>query len=221
MLLEALRFDPAADELQPVGDLVNRGPDSLGCLRLLRSLEAQGVLGNLDLHLLHSAAGTRALRPDDTLDDVLASDERDELVLWLAARPFFRAWEDVHLVHAALHPKWRAPLRELEGVDPLRPTPAAIFAVRTRYCDERGQVPERDDPPPGPPYRAWHEFYRAEQHGGRTLVFGHWAQQGLLVRAQLRGLDSGCVWGNRLSAWIAEDDRIVSIPARKAYAKFD
>ena len=51
-LLEAVSFDPAADELHPAGDLVNRGPDSLGVLRLLRSLDAGGVLGNHHLHLL-------------------------------------------------------------------------------------------------------------------------------------------------------------------------
>ena len=104
--------------------------------------------------------------------------------------------------------------REGEGA----PGPRGLFAVRTRYCDERGNVPERDDRPPGQPYRPWHEFYRPARHGERTVVFGHWAAQGLLVKDRLRGLDSGCVWGNSLSAWIAEDDRVVQVPARRAYA---
>jgi bis(5'-nucleosyl)-tetraphosphatase (symmetrical) len=51
-LLATLKFDPACDTLEPVGDFVNRGPDSLGTLRLLRLLNAGGVLGNHDLHLL-------------------------------------------------------------------------------------------------------------------------------------------------------------------------
>ena len=220
-LLEALRFDPARDELEPVGDLVNRGPDSLGCLRLLSSLGARGVLGNHDLHLLHRAAGLRSARPGDTIEDVLRADEREELLAWLAARPFARAWDDVLLVHAALHPRWTDPVRELAGVDPLQPSGAALFAARTRYCDARGSVPERDDLPPGEPYRPWYEFYRPERHGGRTVVFGHWAAQGLLVKPHLRGLDSGCVWGHELSAWIPEEDRVVSVKARKAYAAID
>ncbi len=220
-LLEELRFDPAKDELQPVGDLVNRGPDSEGCLRLMRSLGAAGVLGNHDLHLLHTAAGLRTPRPTDTFERLLAAGDRDELLSWLAARPFARAWDDVLLVHAALHPRWRDPVRELARVEPLRPTPQALFAVRTRYCDAQGNVPERDDVPPGEPFRPWHEFYRPERHGGRTVVFGHWAAQGLLVKPHLRGLDSGCVWGGRLSAWIPEEDRIVSVAARRAYAQVD
>jgi bis(5'-nucleosyl)-tetraphosphatase (symmetrical) len=220
-LLEAVRFDPAGDELEPVGDLVNRGPDSLGVLRLLRGLGARGVLGNHDLHLLLAAAGLRALRPGDTLDGLLAAEEKDELLAWLAEKPFLRAWPDVLLVHAALHPRWDAPERELSGIDPLRPTRAAFFAVRTRYCDEHGNLPERDDRPPGEPFRPWHAFYRPERHGGRTVVFGHWAALGLQTGPHLRGLDSGCVWGHELSAWIAEEDRIVSVRARRAYAVSD
>src|SRR5688572_749323 len=92
-LLEAVQFDPAADELEPVGDLVNRGPDSLGTLRLLRGLDAGGVLGNHDLHLLRAAHGTRELGPRDTLAEVLAADDRDELLAWLAERPFVRTWD--------------------------------------------------------------------------------------------------------------------------------
>lgn len=220
-LLERLRFDPAADTLLPVGDLVNRGPDSLGALRLVKQLGARAVLGNHDVHLLQRAAGLRAEKPGDTLEGILAAEEREELLAWLGAQPFVRAFEDVWLVHAALHPRWRDPVRELAGLDPLRPTPAASFALRTRYCDAEGNVPTRDDVPPGPPFRPWHELYHASEHGERTVVFGHWAAQGLLLRPHLRGLDSGCVWGKTLTAWIAGEDRIVSVPARRAYAELD
>ena len=87
-LLEKVRFDPAGDELHPVGDLVNRGPDSLGTLRLLRSLGAGGVLGNHDLHLLAVAAGERAPRPGDSLEALLEADDTAPLLEWLASRPF-------------------------------------------------------------------------------------------------------------------------------------
>jgi len=219
-LLEKLRYDPASDQIEPVGDLVNRGPDSLGSLRILKSIGAGGVLGNHDLHLLHVGARVRPPRKE-TFQDVLRSGERDELLAWLAERPFYKRWADLHLVHGALHPRWKDPERALSGIDPLHPSAAAIFAVRTRYCDANGNAPPHDEPPPGPPYEPWHAFYDAEKHGGRTVVFGHWAAQGLFVRPHLRGLDSACVWGGKLSAWIAEEDRIVSVPARRAYASFD
>lgn len=220
-LLEKLRYDPAGDELQPVGDLVNRGPDNLGVLRLMRSLGAKGVLGNHDLHLLRTSRGTRPLRPRDTLGDVLASDERDELVAWLAARPFLRRWKDAYLVHAGLHPKWKSPAKKLEGANPFEPDEEARFAISVRTCDAEGRLPETEDGRSSERYRPWYEFYRPEEHEDRTVVFGHWSMRGLIHDTGLRGLDTGCVWGGQLSAWIAEDDRIVQVGAKRAYQPVD
>lgn len=220
-LLENLRFDPTQDVLLPVGDLVNRGPDSLGTLRLLRRLDARPVLGNHELHLFALLAGRRAPGKKDTLGELLASPERDELVAWLRAAPFVRRIERTLLVHAAVHPRWSDPERELADADPAAPSSAALFAARTRYCDEQGNLPERDDAPPGPPFRPWHAWIEPARLGLDTIVFGHWAAQGLHVRAGFRGLDTGCVWGKSLSAWVREEDRIVSVPARRVYAPLE
>ena len=50
-------------------------------------------------------------------------------------------------------------------------------------------------------------------------MYGHWARMGLVVGDRVRGLDSGCVWGGKLSAWIAEEDRVVQVSARRRYAE--
>ncbi|MFZ4759768.1 MAG: symmetrical bis(5'-nucleosyl)-tetraphosphatase [Burkholderiaceae bacterium] len=92
------------------GDLVNRGPDSLGALRRVRALgeRATVVLGNHDLHLLAAVSGARRTRRGDTLDAVLAAPERDALVDWLRTRPLAHL-EDGHLlVHAGVYPQWSA-----------------------------------------------------------------------------------------------------------------
>jgi bis(5'-nucleosyl)-tetraphosphatase (symmetrical) len=220
-LLERLRFDPAADALYPVGDLVNRGPDSLGSLRLLRDLESLPVLGNHDLHLLHVHAGQRAQRKGDTLADVMAAPDVDELCGWLGAQPFLRVFDDAFMVHAGLHPSWTDPAAVLGRVDPLHPDAGAVFAVRVRHCSARGELPAKEPPdaPLAPAYKPWFEHYDAARHGGRTVVFGHWAMLGLVLRSHLRGLDTGCVWGGKLTAWIAEEDRVVDVAARRAYAR--
>ncbi|MCE9593452.1 MAG: metallophosphoesterase [Planctomycetes bacterium] len=219
-LVELVAFDPAQDVLEPVGDLVNRGPDSLGTLRFLRDLGAGGVLGNHDLHLLRVANGLRKRREADTFDDVLAAPDREELLAWLAAKPFAKTWADVILVHGALHPAWRDPLIELAGLDPLTADAKSDFATRARYCASDGVRPERDDPPPPAPFAPWFEHWLAAKRDPRTIVFGHWAMLGLVVRPGLRGLDTGCVWGKQLTAWIAEEDRLVHVPARRRYADF-
>lgn len=219
-LLEATRYDPAGDELHPVGDLVNRGPDSLGVLRLLRSLEAGGVVGNHDLHCLRRARGESEPAEGDTLDELLGSDERDELLGWLAARPFVRAWGDVLLVHAGVSPEWTEVEDALAGLDPREESATAGFATLVRYCDAKGRRPASDWPVPGEPFRPWYEFWPAREGEVRTVVFGHWARGGLVHLPRVRGLDTGCVWGKCLTAWIAEEDRLVQVYARRAYADY-
>ena len=107
-LLELIRFDPRADKLWLVGDLVNRGPDSLGVLRLVRSLgdAATVVLGNHDLHLLAVAAGVAKLHRSDTFDEILAAPDRLELMTWLRQQRLLQVEDNVVLVHAGLLPSW-------------------------------------------------------------------------------------------------------------------
>lgn len=109
-LLDQVRFDPAADRLWLVGDLVNRGPDSLGCLRRVKNLGAAAtcVLGNHDLHLLATAAGVRTPGRRDSLRAVLDAPDAADLLEWLATRPLLHVdgvsgWT---LVHAGLPPAW-------------------------------------------------------------------------------------------------------------------
>lgn len=217
-LLTKVDFRPGSDELHPVGDLVNRGPDSLGVLRRLRELDAGGVLGNHDVHLLRRAAGTRRAGKRDTLDALLASADAEELLSWVAERPFVRAWPDLLLVHAALSPTWTDPVATLNGLDPLVPDERSDFATRVRYCAADGKRPLDDWPPPTAPYAPWYEHWMAREDETRTVVFGHWARQGLVQLEGVRGLDTGCVWGKQLTAWIAEEGRIVQVQAQRVYS---
>ena len=107
-LLEKIRFDPASDKLWLVGDLVNRGADSLAVLRLVKSLgdAAVTVLGNHDLHLLAVAAGVSRLHRGDTLDEILAAPDRDELLDWLRNQRLLHVEGEFVLVHAGLLPGW-------------------------------------------------------------------------------------------------------------------
>ncbi len=109
-LLEQVRFDPAKDTLWASGDLVNRGPRSLEVLRFLRSMapRARTVLGNHDLHLLARARGRQHAYPSDTLGEVLAAPDCQELLDWLRQQPLLlRAKkENWILVHAGIPPQW-------------------------------------------------------------------------------------------------------------------
>ena len=137
-LLERIAFDPRNDRLWLTGDLVNRGPRSLEVLRRVHALGSSVtmVLGNHDLHLLAAAHDPAALRPDDTLDDILAAPDRDELLGWLRRQPLLHT--DIALgwtmVHAGFAPQWdlataTACARELEAALRDESSARALFAA--------------------------------------------------------------------------------------------
>jgi bis(5'-nucleosyl)-tetraphosphatase (symmetrical) len=236
-LLASLKFSPDRDSLWFVGDLVNRGPDSLKVLRRIRALgdAATVILGNHDLHLLAVAYGGARLRSDDTLDEVLTAPDRAALLEWLQERPLMH--EDAKLrlcmVHAGLAPQWdlaqaRDCAHELEKA--LRRNPGKLFdrlygdqpdrweeslegeerlrfiancLTRLRYVDAEGRLALRAK---GSPKKTqtksltpWFEAPAARWRGTR-IIFGHWSTLGFFRNADVTGLDTGCVWGDRLTA---------------------
>ncbi|MBZ9566486.1 symmetrical bis(5'-nucleosyl)-tetraphosphatase [Modicisalibacter tunisiensis] len=112
-LLERLSFDPGRDTLWIAGDLVNRGPGSLACLREVAALgdAARVVLGNHDLHLLAVARGGQGLKRKDTLAPILEAPDATALLDWLQGCPLWvddgRGTADRTLMtHAGLLPHW-------------------------------------------------------------------------------------------------------------------
>ena len=142
-LLKAVKFSADRDRLWFVGDLVNRGPESLLALRRIHGLgdAATVALGNHDLHLLAVALGGVRPRSDDTLEDILAAPDRDTLLEWLLHRPLMHEDPALNLclLHAGLAPQWdmataRACAREFERA--LRQNPKRLF--EHLYGDEPG-----------------------------------------------------------------------------------
>ena len=113
-LLAHIGFSASRDTALLLGDLVNRGPDSLAVLR--RCMAADGallcLLGNHDLHLLAVAAGARAAGQRDTLDAILSAPDRPLLLDWLREQPLARlhphGGETLLAVHAGALPQWSA-----------------------------------------------------------------------------------------------------------------
>ncbi len=253
-LLHAIGFAPPRDRLLFVGDLVNRGPDSLGVLRRVRDLgaAAECVLGNHDLHLLAVAAGVAPPKRQDTLAAVLAAPDRDGLLDWLRRRPLLvdDPASGATVLHAGLPPQWdvaqaRARAREVEAalagpgwIDLLArmygDTPrrwrdglagwARLRVIvncltRLRYCDAAGVLALGEKGAPGsqrPPFQPW--FAVPERRSrGTTIVFGHWSTLRLAradcERYRVWPLDTGCVWGERLTALRLDDWQVYSVPA--------
>jgi bis(5'-nucleosyl)-tetraphosphatase (symmetrical) len=246
-LLRVIAFDPARDRLWLVGDLVNRGPQSLATLRWVKS---QGeavvtVLGNHDLHMLTVAEGFEPAKRGDTFQDVLDAPDREELLAWLRRRTLMHLENGVALVHAGLLPQWSVERArelaaeveqalggdayrdffarmygnhpdhwqdDLQGMDRLRTITNAM--TRLRFCTPEGKMEfahkgEVEKRPEG--FLPWFEV---ESRASRAslVVFGHWSALGLRQEGNIAALDSGCLWGGKLSAMRLEDRRTFQVP---------
>ena len=246
-LLDKIQFSPAKDQLWFVGDLVNRGPGSLECLRFVKQLGSRAitVLGNHDLHLLGVAAGLRPLNKKDTIKPILEAPDCDEMLTWLRQQKLLHIEGGYALVHAGLLPNWSwaeaqslaheietalsgaAYLRLLEnmyGNEPDYWQPDLRGSVRQRVIinamtrmrilsnDGRMQLKFKGEPDAIPAeYRPWFEVKTA-RIPDHTIIAGHWSALGLSIGAQFIGLDSGCVWGQKLTALRLEDRIIFQVP---------
>ncbi|GAB3625394.1 biotin transporter BioY [Pandoraea terrae] len=226
---------PADADVWLPGDLVNRGPDSVGTLRHVMSLGSRAtvVLGNHDLHLLAVAAGVRLTHASDTIDDILMAPDRDVLIDWVRHRPLAHYARGYLMVHAGVVPQWTAAqtvtlARDVENalrgpdwkaflgrmfgnqpdqwqdhlVDEDRHRLTINALTRLRFCTADGRMDFKikegaDAAPPG--FAPWFDA-PGRKTADTTVVFGHWSALGFVMRENLLGLDTGCVWGGKLTA---------------------
>ena len=246
LLLDSIEAEAPNAQIVFVGDLVNRGADSLGCLRRIRSMgdRAQLVLGNHDLHLLAVAKGIRPRGRSDTLEALLAAPDLEDLLNWLRQQPLALMAEGHLIVHAGVLPQWTteqtlalanevsAVLRgsdwldflaqmygnepaqwhdDLQGADRLRCIVNAL--TRLRFCTAQGEMEfatkEGPDKPPAG-YIPWFDV-PTRLTRETPIVFGHWSTLGLILRPNIIGLDTGCVWGGKLSALRLSDRKLLQI----------
>ena len=228
---------PAQSKMIFLGDLVNRGPNSLGTLRYLKQLQEEKriecILGNHDLHLLAVDAGVRKTKGLDTVQSILDAPDRAELIHWLRHRPMALSNGKVLTVHAGVLPQWdlqqsieyaqevEKALRKksykdfladmygntpnkwsnsLKGYERLRVITNAL--TRIRFCTPTGTMEFEskegfEDGPKG--YIPWFKTPKRKTQDS-LIYFGHWSTLGLLQHKNVIGLDTGCVWGGKLTA---------------------
>ncbi len=249
-LLDKIKTNTPDAHLIFVGDLVNRGPQSLATLRLIRAFgdRAQALLGNHDFHLLAAAHGIRKLHRSDTLNEILDAPDREELLDWLRHRPLALLQQNHLFLHAGVLPQWSASqtlalaqevegvlrgpqwldfLREMYGNQPARwdnllqgneRLRCIVNALtRLRFCTEDGTMELNGKESAGnilPGYLPWFDVPQ-RQTQDVTVVCGHWSTMGLVLRPNLIGLDTGCVWGDKLTAIRLADRMLLQVSCHR------
>lgn len=254
-LLDSVHFNERVDRLWFVGDLVNRGPQSLEVLRFIKNLpiKPRVTLGNHDLHLLSrifvdSTRSSFKSAPDDTLHSVVNADDAHELGHWLRQQSILYHEPSLNVVmtHAGIPPMWdlaqaKRGAEELETVlqsadfidflanmygnqpdvwsESLVGWPRlrliTNYFTRMRFFDAQACL---DFSYAGTIVKAptdltpWF-LVKNRQLISVDIVFGHWAAlDGQCAVPGLYALDTGCVWGQRLTALRLQDRRLFSAP---------
>lgn len=249
-LLEHIHFNDREDRLWFVGDLVNRGPQSLDVLRLIKNLplKAHITLGNHDLHLLVNIFTKKNLKNhDDTLQQILLAHDVEELGHWLRQQSILYHDEALNVVmcHAGIAPVWdltqaKACAIELEntlagdhyieflenmyGNDPCCWIPGLTglsrlrmitnFFTRMRFCDGKGcLILDNKGKPADAPSHVYPWFkVPARSPISADIVFGHWAAlEGSSSSPHIYPIDTGCLWGGKLTALRLQDRQIFSV----------
>ncbi len=197
-LIKKAELSPKTDLLIFVGDLVAKGPDSKAVVRLAREWKAKSVKGNHDAHVLKFRRGDfKAMKKSHravakTLDE---SDWR-----YLEAMPFWLRLPGIIVVHAGVVPGIALENQDEDALINMRSlTPSGKWSKQI----EAG-VP-----------------WASKWPGPERVVFGHDAVRGLQQHPHALGLDTGCVYGKKLTGLLLPADVLVSVPARTAWAAFD
>lgn len=186
-LVEELRLSEQ-DRVIMLGDLINRGPDPAGVVKLVHEYGFETLMGNHEYHYL---SNYKKHKPYHSLYESIGP----ELHEWIRNLPAYIEDEHFIAVHAGLIPEL-----------PLSRTHREIL-LNVRTWDGKGKDMKSPKNPP------WYELYT----GKRPVIYGHWASQGLTIRHNTMGIDTGCVYGGSLTALILEKRRLVQIPAKEVY----
>lgn len=192
-LLEKVEFNDQ-DRLICVGDLITKGPKSREVLeRFMFDKQFSAVIGNHDLALRRRWNGEKfKLKASQKPTHKALKKEKERYLPYLNALPFLIDLGTHLVVHAGLRP----------GL--------ALHSQTTEDMTELRTLGEDRASRKGTP---WYDVY----DGDKTVLFGHWPSPEPRRGKKAIGLDTGCVYGHNLTAYIVETGELVSVPARQPY----
>lgn len=247
-LLTKVKFDATIDTAIFVGDLINRGPDSIGVIKLIWGLgqSAQVVLGNHDITLI--AAGMNVVnRYPRSFDKILDSELSTKIIDWMRQLPLLIELPDYQLVvvHAGIPPNWsiKKAIKQANKASQVFTTDACASFLRhayksnvskwnksaseqekftytinaltrVRYCKSDGGLDFEEKRNLGKQKKGLYPwfFLRSYQQKSKVkIVFGHWASLGYHHSSRVYCIDSGCVWGGKLTALKVQKNNIEKI----------
>lgn len=205
LLLKKSCFQPEKHRLILLGDLINKGPRSFEVLKWVKNQQnknqaVQTLLGNHELKFIRMLEKNEVPLPEQ-LQELKTQMGRNlpEWLKWLKSWPVYIEEKDFLAVHGGVipgeHPRFSKPQ----------------WLTNIRHWDGQGlNLNNPSDPP-------WHHLYT----GKKLVVYAHWARQGLCVKHNSIGLDTGCVYGGHLTGVWLPSKKIVQVPSLQPQSYFE
>ena len=196
MLLRKAKYHSKHHRLILLGDLINKGPDSFKMLSWVRSQKVEALMGNHELKFIKAIESNLFLPLVlDRLKKNMGA-KLDDWLNWMKKWPAYIEEESFLAVHGGLVP----------GEHPSQSRKEYLLNIR--YWDKKGKNMK------DPTYPAWHDLYT----GSKLVVYAHWAQQGLQIKNNSIGLDTGCVYGGHLTGLWLPERAVVQVPSLQRFS---
>ena len=203
----AIELDKLIEKIKPrtgdnfiqLGDLINKGPDSRGAIAIARAFNMDVVMGNHELRLLSAKESDNKSKlkthDHETLDQLTSKD-------WKYIKKFpkyiYKKSLRTIFVHGGFIPNkpWRN-----QGIE---------VVTEVQVIDKKGRPKKRSDAPKG---ELWAKLWDRK----KSVVYGHLPRKKAYKIGNTLCIDTGCVYGGHLTAYIVEEKRTVRVKAKKAY----
>jgi len=187
-IIDSFGFVRGSDTLYQTGDIINKGPDMMGAMKTIQELGILTVRGNHEEHLIRMMSTPQS----EWTEKQRGRFAKLSIEEWTYIRDIVKDW-----------PLWRD-------------TPHALL-VHAGIEPGKSRL-EDMDPKVILSIRYWNDKPWFEQvNWPKKIIFGHWAKMGFVNIPGFLGLDSGCVYGKKLTAWCPEEDKFYVVPAAREY----
>jgi predicted phosphodiesterase len=216
-LIQAVKYDKKSDRLILLGDLVDRGPNSLAVVQKARKMDLECVMGNHEHKILkwYNSVGSRG----DVYDkhEFYAQLTDDDINYIFQMPTYIKLADDIVIVHAGVKPGIPIFYQSKNDLMHLRYVDAKQQFISLKKIAKNGKEATGA--------HLWTEFWQ----GPESIIYGHNVHsltdphiQEVAPGVMCYGLDTGCCFGGRLTAMILETKEIIQVQAKKEYyPKFD
>lgn len=211
-LLEKIEYDSNQDRLIILGDLTDRGPDSIGVLRKVRSMGVECIRGNHDQKILKWVNNGKKFYKDS--NQQYYNDLTDDDIEFIFKMPLYIELDDVIIVHAGIRPFIPIDKQKPDDLMYLRYTDKSGNTISLKKIDKIGEE------------AAGAVFWTSFGSFGKNIVYGHHVYMNTIKidafddGTACYGIDGGVPFGGTLNAFIWETKEVISVKAKKQYVKF-